>query len=139
MLRKGKVSNSSGAKLLCKLSLVILQFLGLCRGWWTPMFMTAGLTSATHFLKHFSRQNTLTKARRNISRHYDLVSCLMLTSFLSNMTKHFSFFFNLLDVFILTLFYTLLLICDEYNFIHFTFYRQTTRIWKLHRWGKYFF
>ncbi|KAL0742766.1 hypothetical protein Bca4012_084279 [Brassica carinata] len=42
------------------------------RGWWTPMFMTAGLTSATHFLKHFSRQNTLTKARRNISRHYDL-------------------------------------------------------------------
>ncbi|XP_056867370.1 uncharacterized protein LOC108861969 isoform X2 [Raphanus sativus] len=42
------------------------------RGWWTPMFMTAGLTSATHFLKHFSRKNTLTKARRNISRHYDL-------------------------------------------------------------------
>ncbi|WZZ71548.1 hypothetical protein YC2023_082918 [Brassica napus] len=42
------------------------------RGWWTPMFMTAGLTSATQFLKHFSRQNTLTKARRNISRHYDL-------------------------------------------------------------------
>ncbi|KAG2306744.1 hypothetical protein Bca52824_026492 [Brassica carinata] len=53
------------------------------RGWWTPMFMTAGLTSATHFLKHFSRQNTLTKARRNISRHYDLVSFLMLRSFLS--------------------------------------------------------
>ncbi|CAN7049176.1 unnamed protein product [Brassica rapa subsp. trilocularis] len=42
------------------------------RGWWTPMFMTAGLTSATQFLKNFSRQNTLTKARRNISRHYDL-------------------------------------------------------------------
>uniref|UniRef100_M4DEM9 Amine oxidase domain-containing protein n=1 Tax=Brassica campestris TaxID=3711 RepID=M4DEM9_BRACM len=42
------------------------------RGWWTPMFMTAGLTSATQFLRHFSRQNTLTKARRNISRHYDL-------------------------------------------------------------------
>ncbi|CAH8360258.1 unnamed protein product [Eruca vesicaria subsp. sativa] len=42
------------------------------RGWWTPMFITAGLASATHFLKHFSRQNTLTKARRNISRHYDL-------------------------------------------------------------------
>ena len=57
---------------------------GFCRGWWTPMFMTAGLTSATQFLKHFSRQNTLTKARRNISRHYDLVSCLMLTSFLSH-------------------------------------------------------
>ncbi|KAH0868039.1 hypothetical protein HID58_075061 [Brassica napus] len=33
------------------------------RGWWTPMFMTAGLTSAIQFLKHFSRQNTLTKAR----------------------------------------------------------------------------
>ncbi|KAF8077485.1 hypothetical protein N665_1033s0001 [Sinapis alba] len=43
------------------------------RGWLTPMFMTAVLTSATHFLKNFYRQkNTLTKARRNISRHYDL-------------------------------------------------------------------
>ncbi|CAN7077245.1 unnamed protein product [Brassica oleracea var. botrytis] len=37
--------------------------ISLVMGWWTPMFMTAGLTSATQFLKHFSRQNTLTKAR----------------------------------------------------------------------------
>ncbi|KAJ0254744.1 hypothetical protein HA466_0106080 [Hirschfeldia incana] len=42
------------------------------RGWWTPMFLTASLASAKHFLKHVSRQNTLTQARRNISRHYDL-------------------------------------------------------------------
>ncbi|XVF28546.1 hypothetical protein REPUB_Repub15cG0039000 [Reevesia pubescens] len=31
-----------------------------------------GLTSAKHFFKHVLRQNTLTQARRNISRHYDL-------------------------------------------------------------------
>lgn len=42
------------------------------RGWWTPMFLTAGVASAKYFLKHVSRQNTLTQARRNISRHYDL-------------------------------------------------------------------
>ncbi|ESQ47479.1 hypothetical protein EUTSA_v10020049mg [Eutrema salsugineum] len=42
------------------------------RGWWTPMFLTAGIASTKHFLKHVSRQNTLTQARRNISRHYDL-------------------------------------------------------------------
>ncbi|KAI4368428.1 hypothetical protein MLD38_016985 [Melastoma candidum] len=42
------------------------------RGWWTPMLLTAGVTSAKYFLKHASRQNTLTQARRNISRHYDL-------------------------------------------------------------------
>ncbi|CAH8334221.1 unnamed protein product [Eruca vesicaria subsp. sativa] len=42
------------------------------RGWWTPMFLTASLASANNFLKHVSRQNTLTQARRNISRHYDL-------------------------------------------------------------------
>ncbi|KAK8571928.1 hypothetical protein V6N12_027996 [Hibiscus sabdariffa] len=42
------------------------------RGWWTPLFFTAGLTSAKYFFKHVLRQNTLTQARRNISRHYDL-------------------------------------------------------------------
>ncbi|KAF8016552.1 hypothetical protein BT93_H1921 [Corymbia citriodora subsp. variegata] len=42
------------------------------RGWWTPMLLTAGITSAKYFFKHVSRQNTLTQARRNISRHYDL-------------------------------------------------------------------
>ncbi|PKI78588.1 hypothetical protein CRG98_000965 [Punica granatum] len=42
------------------------------RGWWTPMLFTAGIASAKYFFKHVSRQNTLTQARRNISRHYDL-------------------------------------------------------------------
>ncbi|WJX12302.1 cyclopropane-fatty-acyl-phospholipid synthase [Trifolium repens] len=42
------------------------------RGWWTPILFTAGLTSAKFFMDHVSRKNTLTQARRNISRHYDL-------------------------------------------------------------------
>ncbi|XVF66432.1 hypothetical protein PTKIN_Ptkin10aG0035200 [Pterospermum kingtungense] len=42
------------------------------RGWWTPLLFTAGLTSAKYFFKHVLRQNTLTQAPRNISRHYDL-------------------------------------------------------------------
>ncbi|XVF66428.1 hypothetical protein PTKIN_Ptkin10aG0034800 [Pterospermum kingtungense] len=42
------------------------------RGWWTPLLSTAGLTSAKYFFKHVLRQNTLTQAPRNISRHYDL-------------------------------------------------------------------
>lgn len=42
------------------------------RGWWTPLFLTAGVASAKYFLQHISRQNTLSQARRNISRHYDL-------------------------------------------------------------------
>ncbi|XP_052110408.1 uncharacterized protein LOC107466400 isoform X3 [Arachis duranensis] len=42
------------------------------RGWWTPIFLTASLASAKFFIEHYSRQNTLTQARRNISRHYDL-------------------------------------------------------------------
>ncbi|XVF37795.1 hypothetical protein REPUB_Repub20aG0041600 [Reevesia pubescens] len=43
-----------------------------CKGWWMPLLFTTGLTSAKHFFKHVLRQNTLTQARRNISRHYDL-------------------------------------------------------------------
>ncbi|XP_039071003.1 probable fatty acid methyltransferase, partial [Hibiscus syriacus] len=42
------------------------------RGWWTPLLLTASLTSAKYFFKHVLRQNTLTQARRNISRHYNL-------------------------------------------------------------------
>ncbi|KAK2400154.1 Cyclopropane-fatty-acyl-phospholipid synthase [Trifolium repens] len=42
------------------------------RGWWTPVFFTAGLASAKFFIKHVSRKNTVTQARRNISMHYDL-------------------------------------------------------------------
>ncbi|GKB49827.1 cyclopropane-fatty-acyl-phospholipid synthase [Tanacetum coccineum] len=42
------------------------------RGWWTSMFLTAGVASAKYFYHHISRQNSLTQARRNICRHYDL-------------------------------------------------------------------
>ncbi|XP_061356938.1 uncharacterized protein LOC133301323 [Gastrolobium bilobum] len=42
------------------------------RGWWTPVFFTAGLASAKFFIQHVLRKNTLTQARRNISLHYDL-------------------------------------------------------------------
>ncbi|XP_062167109.1 uncharacterized protein LOC133873419 [Alnus glutinosa] len=42
------------------------------RGWWTPLLFTAGIASAKYFFQHVSRKNTLTQARRNISRHYDL-------------------------------------------------------------------
>ncbi|KAH9315263.1 hypothetical protein KI387_023890, partial [Taxus chinensis] len=42
------------------------------RGWWTPMLITAVYWSATSFLQHVSKRNTLTQARRNISRHYDI-------------------------------------------------------------------
>ncbi|XP_049936795.1 uncharacterized protein LOC116265647 isoform X4 [Nymphaea colorata] len=41
-------------------------------GWWKPIMLTAGLASAKFFFQHLSRQNTITQARRNISRHYDL-------------------------------------------------------------------
>ncbi|XP_070028502.1 uncharacterized protein [Nicotiana sylvestris] len=42
------------------------------RGWWTPLFFTAALSSAKYFIRHILNQNTLTQARRNISHHYDL-------------------------------------------------------------------
>jgi cyclopropane-fatty-acyl-phospholipid synthase len=42
------------------------------RGWWTPVFLTAGLASVKYYLKHVLKQNTLTQARKNISSHYDL-------------------------------------------------------------------
>ncbi|XP_012069891.1 tuberculostearic acid methyltransferase UfaA1 isoform X3 [Jatropha curcas] len=42
------------------------------KGWWTPLLFTASIASAQFFVHHVSRQNTLTQARRNISRHYDL-------------------------------------------------------------------
>ncbi|KAK1362598.1 Mycolic acid cyclopropane synthase [Heracleum sosnowskyi] len=42
------------------------------RGWWTPMFLTAGIASAKSYFHHVLQKNTLTQARRNISRHYDL-------------------------------------------------------------------
>ncbi|XP_043810968.1 cyclopropane mycolic acid synthase 1 isoform X2 [Manihot esculenta] len=42
------------------------------RGWWTPLLFTATFASAKLVYQHVLRQNTLTQARRNISRHYDL-------------------------------------------------------------------
>ncbi|KAK3190390.1 hypothetical protein Dsin_029951 [Dipteronia sinensis] len=42
------------------------------RGWWSPVFFTAGIASAKYFFRHILNRNTLTQARRNISRHYDL-------------------------------------------------------------------
>ncbi|KAL3634450.1 hypothetical protein CASFOL_021504 [Castilleja foliolosa] len=41
-------------------------------GWWTPLLFTSALASAKYFVQHVSRKNTLTQARRNISKHYDL-------------------------------------------------------------------
>jgi len=55
---------------------ILLTFLNkFVRGWWTPLLLTAGLSSARYFYRHILRQNSLTQARRNISRHYDLVGC----------------------------------------------------------------
>ncbi|KAL8241753.1 hypothetical protein R6Q59_012055 [Mikania micrantha] len=42
------------------------------RGWWTPIFLTAGILSAKYFFRHVMRKNTVTQARNNISQHYDL-------------------------------------------------------------------
>ncbi|MBA0585325.1 hypothetical protein Gorai_016105 [Gossypium raimondii] len=47
-------------------------FLNVLMASMNTVFFTAGLTSAKYCFKHFSRRNTLTQARRNISRHYDL-------------------------------------------------------------------
>ncbi|XP_039046359.1 uncharacterized protein LOC120186531 isoform X2 [Hibiscus syriacus] len=42
------------------------------RSWWSPALLTASISSAKYFVKHLMRQNTITQARRNIARHYDL-------------------------------------------------------------------
>ncbi|RYQ92080.1 hypothetical protein Ahy_B09g098214 [Arachis hypogaea] len=42
------------------------------RGWWIPILPTAILSSAKFSIKHYLRKNTLSQARRNISKHYDL-------------------------------------------------------------------
>ncbi|KAK8706462.1 hypothetical protein V6N13_050027 [Hibiscus sabdariffa] len=44
------------------------------RTWWSPALLTASISSAKYFVKHLMRQNTIMQARRNIARHYDLVS-----------------------------------------------------------------
>ncbi|TYG64508.1 hypothetical protein ES288_D06G113600v1 [Gossypium darwinii] len=38
------------------------------RTWWSPALLTASISSAKYFVKHLLRQNTITQARRNISR-----------------------------------------------------------------------
>ncbi|XP_056694663.1 uncharacterized protein [Spinacia oleracea] len=42
------------------------------KGWWTPMFFTAGITSAKYFYRHVCRRNTVAASRKNIAGHYDL-------------------------------------------------------------------
>ncbi|TXG72399.1 hypothetical protein EZV62_000978 [Acer yangbiense] len=42
------------------------------RGWWSPLFFTAGIASAKYFIRHILKRNTLTQARKNIARHYDM-------------------------------------------------------------------
>ena len=72
------MTGSSGNMIYKRLIFLLLCFIKyshpVCfRGWWTPLLFTAGIASAKFFIQHVSRQNTLTQARRNISRHYDLV------------------------------------------------------------------
>ncbi|XVF66421.1 hypothetical protein PTKIN_Ptkin10aG0034100 [Pterospermum kingtungense] len=40
--------------------------------WWSAALFTASFAYAKYFCRHVLRQNTLTQARRNISRHYDM-------------------------------------------------------------------
>ncbi|KAK4266195.1 hypothetical protein QN277_027154 [Acacia crassicarpa] len=42
------------------------------RGWWAPILFTSCRASAKFFIEHALTNNSLTQARRNISRHYDL-------------------------------------------------------------------
>ena len=62
----------------------LISFVIEFRGWWTPSFFTAIIASAKFFLQHVLRQNTLTQARRNMSRSYDLVWDHKLLMFLFN-------------------------------------------------------
>lgn len=50
------------------------------KGWWTPMFFTAGITSAKYFYRHVCRRNTVAASRKNIAGHYDLVWIIKLSS-----------------------------------------------------------
>ncbi|KAG0625505.1 hypothetical protein M758_2G060600 [Ceratodon purpureus] len=42
------------------------------KAWWSPVLLTSALGSATSYLRHAMRSNSLTNTRRNISQHYDL-------------------------------------------------------------------
>nr|AAM33848.1 cyclopropane synthase [Sterculia foetida] len=63
------------------------------RTWLSPALFTAGISSAKYFLKHYMRQNTVTQARRNISRHYDLSNELF-TLYLGEMMQYSSGIFK---------------------------------------------
>lgn len=56
------------------------------KGWWRPAMPTAILGSAALYWRHLSRSNTLTKARRNISDHYDLSNDMFATFLDKTMT-----------------------------------------------------
>ncbi|KAI3816654.1 hypothetical protein L1987_16357 [Smallanthus sonchifolius] len=45
-----------------------MKVFGIClcfRGWWRPMFLTAGISSAKYFFHHVLRKNTITQAGSN--------------------------------------------------------------------------
>jgi len=44
------------------------------KGWWTPLLRINGVALAKYVLHEVLRRNTISKARKNISAHYDLVS-----------------------------------------------------------------
>ncbi|CAL4924119.1 unnamed protein product [Urochloa decumbens] len=44
----------------------------LRKGWWTPMLGVTGVAFAKYVLRHASRKNSVSKAAKNISMHYDL-------------------------------------------------------------------
>ncbi|KAJ8434855.1 hypothetical protein Cgig2_022134 [Carnegiea gigantea] len=41
-------------------------------GGWRPIISTAAIASAKYFYQHVARRNTITQARQNVARHYDL-------------------------------------------------------------------
>ncbi|RCV10474.1 hypothetical protein SETIT_2G115200v2 [Setaria italica] len=42
------------------------------KGWWSPWLRITGIACAKYILRHASRNNTVSKAAKNISKHYDL-------------------------------------------------------------------
>lgn len=52
---------------------LIFIYVDISRGSWTELLYASLIGTAKGFFKHVVRKNTLFQARRNISRHYDLV------------------------------------------------------------------
>jgi len=65
------------------------------KGWLKPFLGFTGLAFAKYFLRHASRNNSVSKAAKNISKHYDLVSRLCLFSHKNNISNCSSFFLKL--------------------------------------------